>query len=91
MLAQENGELAMVFTSSFKQEHVKPVLEHELPDDPERLLRLVHEMPLAVQMLRQLQAVPTCGPPGQIEEVALSVLMPVHAVLSIVRGGGQKA
>lgn len=91
MLAQEDGELAMVFSSSFKPAEVEPVLEYDLPHDPEKLLRLVHEMPLAVQMLRQLQAVPTCGPPGQIEEVALSVLMPVHAVLSIVRGGGQKA
>jgi hypothetical protein len=86
MLAQQTGERAVVFSSEFKRHEVEPVLAYETPDDTEQLLALFAEMPMVVETLRQLQAVPTCGRPGPIQEAALSVVIPVQAALSLVRG-----
>jgi hypothetical protein len=86
MLAHQTGEMAVVFSSGFKPHEVEPVLAYEIPDDTEQLLALFAEMPAVVETLRQLQAVPTCGCPGPIQEAALSVVVPFQAALSLVRG-----
>lgn len=91
MLARQCEGLALVLSSSFKSEEIEPVFAYAVPEDPEQLLALVQEMPMVVHTMRQLQAIPSCGRPGPIKEVGLSVLMPVEAVLGIVLGGRQRA
>lgn len=85
MLAQRGGEMAVVFSSGFKPHEVEPLLAVGTHEDPEQLLQLFAEMPAVVQTLRQFHAVPSSHWHGPVEEVAVSVVVPVKSAMLLAK------
>lgn len=85
MLAQRGGEMAVVFSSGFKPHEVEPLLAVSTHEDPEQLLQLFAEMPAVVQTLRQFHAVPSSHWHGPVEEVAVSVVVPVKSAMHLAK------
>lgn len=85
MLAQRGGEMAVVFSSGFKPHEVEPLLAVGTHEDPEQLLQLFAEMPAVVQTLRQFHAVPSSHWHGPVEEVAVSVVLPVKSAMLLAK------
>lgn len=86
MLARQETQEALVISSGFEQDEIEPLLAHRAPEDSDQLLTLLAEMPTVVQTMRQMEAVPGCNWLGPVAEVAVSVIAPVNAALSIVQG-----
>lgn len=89
MLARESGDVALVLPTLVNVSEIDDLLNYQGPSDPEALFPLIGEMPMVVDAVKQLGAVPSCSWLGAVKEVTVSAVVPVHAALSVVKGGGR--
>lgn len=89
MLAREGGDVALVLPTLLNVNEFDDLLNYKGPSDPEALFPLIGEMPMVVDAVKQLGAVPSCSWLGAVKEVTVSAVVPVHAALSVVKGGAR--
>ena len=84
MLVKSSGRDAVTLPVNFEQSALDPALVREAPSDAKTLEALLMEMPVMLNSMRQLDAIPGCVELGNASEVAVSLVPPVQAAERLV-------
>lgn len=80
MLARGTAQEGMVFPSGFKRRDIEPLLDMVRPAGLDTDMEHLSQMWAAVQMIQQLQAIPSSHDDRSVEEVMVSVVPPTHTL-----------